>query len=156
MTNNISELNFDSVLMDIKATSYKQVLQKLSEHTSNLIGAPKDFLLEELLKHEAEHSSGIGNGVAIAHMRLPRLTRPMKIFAKISRPVNFMSTDGEPVDLICLVLSPDFEGTKHLSRLAKVSRFFCDQIFCNNLRDANTKDEIRNTLKEMNTRRMAA
>ena len=105
---------------------------------------------------EKQGSSGIGNGVAISHMRLPRLTRPMIIYSKLSHMVDFNANDGEPVDLMCLVLSPEFEGPKHLQRLAKVTRFFNDEHFCNQLRQASDKQDIRFILKEMNDRKLAA
>ena len=149
-------LRFDSIIPEMKVTSSKQVIQKLSEHTSHLIGTPQRFLFETLSDQEHKQSSGIGQGVAIAHMRLPRLTRSMVVFSKLSRPIDFNAIDEQPVDLVCLVLSPEFEGPKHLSRLAKVSRFFSDKSFCDSLRDAKDAHDIRLILKEINSRKMAA
>lgn len=154
MTNDINELQFDSILMDLKASNTVQILQKLSEHTARLIGTPKQLLMDHL--QNQEQSSGIGGGVAISHMRLPRLTKPLIIFVKLSNNVDFKAMDGEPVDLVCLVLSPEFEGPKHLSRLAKVSRFFSSHSFCEQLREAQDKDDVRLALKNINMRRIAA
>ena len=156
MTNDIHELHFDSIVMNLKATNSKEVLKKISEHTSRLIGTPKNVLFADLYKQEQESSSGIGGGVAIAHKRLPRLTKPFIVFAKLDKAVEFHAVDSDPVDLVCLVLSPEFEGPKHLSRLSKVSRHFGDQNFCTNLRAAQDDDDVRMVLKELNSRRMAA
>ena len=156
MTNNIHELRFDSILPDLKVTSAKQVLQKLAKHAFRLIGTPEKILLNNLLLQEQNETSGIGQGVAIVHMRLPRLTKPFVVFTKLARMVDFKAIDEEPVDLVCLVLSPEYEGPKHLRRLAKVSRFFNDKRFCDNLRAAQNTDDIRMVLKEINSRKMAA
>jgi PTS system nitrogen regulatory IIA component len=156
MTNEINVLHFDSIITELKATNVKQVFQTLSTHVSRLIGTPEKFILESLINSEKQENSGIGHGVAISHMRLPRLTRPMIVYAKLLSIVDFQSSDGEPVDLVCLILSPEFEGSKHLQRLAKVTRFFNDKNFCAELRAAEDKDDIRLTLKEMNNRKLAA
>ncbi len=156
MTNDIHALRFDSILLDLKVANSKDILKKLSEHTALLIGTSQKILLETLLKQEEEQSSGIGVGVAIAHKQLPRLTKPFIIFAKLENPIEFNAVDGDPVDLVCLVLSPEFEGSKHLSRLSKVSRFFNDKNFCDDLRQAKDADDIRLTLKEVNGRKIAA
>lgn len=156
MTNNINELRFDSILPDLKVTTAKQVLQELSKHTFHLIGTPEKTLLASLLQQELEENSGIGHGVAIVHMRLPRLTKPFVVFTKLAHMVDFKAVDDEPVDLVCLVLSPEYEGTKHLQRLAKVSRFFSNKIFCNKLRAAEGTEGIRMVLKEINDQKMAA
>lgn len=156
MTKEMTTLNFDSIITDLKATNVKQVFQKLSHHVHRLIGTPESTILETLISFEKEGTSGIGGGVAISHMRLPRLTHPMIIYAKSSNDINFQAHDGEFVDLICLVLSPEHEGVKHLQRLSKVTRFFNDKNFCDMLRHAEDKADIRQALKIMNHSRVAA
>jgi|GEM_PF-441460 len=156
MTNEMSTLNSDSIIPELKASNVKSVFQKLSTHVHRLIGTPERFILGHLLEQEKRENSGIGNGVAIAHMRLPRLTHPMIIYSKLSQSVDFNANDGEPVDLLCLILSPDHEGSVHLQRLAKVTRFFRDISFCDKLRTATDKDEIRQILKEINYHKLAA
>ena len=156
MTNEMSTIHFDSIITELKATSVIQVFQNLSTHVSRLIGTPEKSILDALTNAEKEVNSGIGHGVAISHMRLPRLTRPMIIYAKLPNAVDFVSNYGDPVDFMCLVLSPEFEGAKHLQRLAKVTRFFNDINFCEQLREAKNKDDIYLILKEINARKLAA
>lgn len=157
MPDNIQqELRFDSIIAELKVTGSKQVFQKLSEHVSRLVGTPQKTVKESLLAQEKAQSSGIGQGVAIPHMKLPSLTKPLVIFAKLARPVDFKSSDDEPVDLVCLVLSPTHDGPKHLRRLARTTRFFTDKSFCNQLRSATDIDDIRLIVKEINNRKMAA
>lgn len=156
MTNEINKLHFDSIITELKSTSVKGVFQKLSVHVHRLIGTPEKLIFNYLIESEKTDNSGIGNGVAIAHMRLPRLTHPMIIYSKLSQSIDFKSNDGEPVDLVCLILSPEHEGAKHLQRLSKVTRFFNDRVFCNKLRQAKDKDDIRQALKDINNHRIAA
>lgn len=156
MTNDIQEMHFDSILLDFSANSIKQVHKKLSEHVAHLIGTPEKILFESLMEQEREQSSAIGNGLAIAHMRLPRLTRPIIVFAKLNVAVDFKAADNIPTDMVCLVLSPEFEGPKHLQRLAMTARFFANENTCEKLRETKDKDEVRIVLKNINALRMAA
>lgn len=156
MTNDIHEVRFDSIIMNLKAVSPKDILKKLSEHTSNLIGTSQQTIYDSLMEQEKQDCSGIGGGIAIPHMRLPSLTKPFIIFAKLDKAIEFNAVDHDPVDLVCLVLSPEFEGPKHLSRLSTVSRFFSNQVFCEKLRHATDADDIRLIIREINDRKMAA
>ena len=152
----MNEMYFDTILMDVKATNAKQVYQKLAEHVANLIGTPEQFLLEMITDNEERHNSGVSHGVAIAHAQLPRLTRPMIIFSKIEDLVDFHAADGEPVDMVALVLSPEFEGSKHLQRLARVTRFFNEAETRMALRNADDFEAVRNVVKEANALKKAA
>ena len=156
MTGQINMLHFDSIISNLNADTTKQVLQKLSEHISNLVGTSQKTVYETLVEQERQQSSGIGRGVAIAHMRLPRLTRPLTIFAKLEKSIDFQSVDGEPVDLICLVMSPEHEGSQHLNRRASVSRNFNDVDLCNRLRGAEDAGDIKMLIKQFNERKLAA
>ena len=156
MTNNVQEIHFDTILLDVKAKNVNQVLQKLSEHVSNLIGIPEKNLFDNLTQREEQQNSCIGQGVAVADTKLPRLTRPMVIFSRLRKAINFQAIDGEPVDIVVLVLSPEFEEAKHLQRLATTTRFLCDIDICSSLRDAKNYETIRDIVKKVNTPKQAA
>jgi len=156
MSNNIQDMFVDTIISDLKASSKKEVYKKLANHVATLIGTPENFLLDIINKNEQQQSSAMGNGVAVAHAQLPRLTRPIIVLAKTTQGVDFMADDGEPVDLITLVLSPEFEGPTHLQRIALVARFFNDETARKNLREAEDYESIRSTIKQMNERKKAA
>lgn len=149
-------IEFDSIIMDLKTTSVKETFLKLSAHINRLIGTPEKVIFNHLMELENKSSSGIGKGVSIPHMRLPRLTRPITVFAKLSSNVDFNSSDGEPVDIVGLVLSPEHEGPKHLQRLAATTRFFNNAETLTNLRMCEDKDDVKMVLKQKNDLRIAA
>ena len=156
MSNNIQDMFVDTIISDLKASSKKEVYKKLANHVATLIGTPENFLLDIINNNEQQQNSSMGNGVAIAHAQLPRLTRPIIVLAKTAQGVDFMADDREPVDLITLVLSPEFEGPTHLQRIAMVARFFNDETARKNLREAENYEDIRSTIKQMNERKKAA
>ncbi len=156
MTSTAEEMYFDTILPDFKATSTKQLYQMLSKHVSNLIGTSEKFVFDVLMENEALHNSGIGNGVAIADAKIPRLTRPMIIFTKLANAINFNAIDGEPVDMVAIILSPEHEGSMHLQRLAMTTRFFSDEEARNALRKAKDYDSIRLAVQDIHARKKAA
>jgi PTS system nitrogen regulatory IIA component len=159
MTNKDKKLHFDSIMMDVHANSMKQAYQILADQVSQLIGTPKQSIISHLIEAEKNQTAIIGNGIAIPHMRLERLTKPMVVFMKLNNGIDAIDMDNVddiPADLFCLVLSPDYEGTKHLQRLSMVSRAFKNNGFCKLLRQANNKQEIRSAVEIVNEKRIAA
>jgi nitrogen PTS system EIIA component len=80
------------------------------------------FLLEVLLARESLGSTGIGNGVAIPHVRNPivlHIPKPMIALFFLERPVEFAAIDGKPVHTLFTIVSPTIRG--HLHLLARLS-----------------------------------
>ena len=66
-----------------------------------------------LQQREKLGSTGVGNGIAIPHGKLPKLDKLFGLFARLERPVDFEALDGQPVDLVFLLLAP--EGSRRRS-----------------------------------------
>ena len=77
----------------------------------------------------ALQSTGIGEGVAIPHGKLPGLQRLLASFARSRAGVDFESIDGQPTHLFFLLVVPEHSGGQHLKALARISRFFRDAGF---------------------------
>jgi PTS system nitrogen regulatory IIA component len=132
----------DFVLCDIRANSKKHVLEAVAKEISRYLdGACScNDLLDALLEREKIGNTAIGGGVAIPHVRLSCLDNCFSTFIRLPRPVSFDAYDGEPVDLIYLLLAPATPNsrTASLMQLARISNFFRNEDFRNMLR--NTED----------------
>ena len=126
----------NAVLAHYKATSKKQLLQDLAGEASRLTGLDARLVFETLLKREKLGSTGLGQGIAIPHGKFAELDRVRGLFVKLAQPVKFDSVDGEPVDLVFLLLAPESAGADHLKALARISRL---------LRDAALVEKLRGT-----------
>ena len=51
------------------------------------------------MQREKLGSTGVGNGIAIPHGKLPKLENLFGLFARLDRPIDFEALDGQPVDL---------------------------------------------------------
>ncbi len=80
-----------------------------------------EFLLEVLLARESLGSTGIGDGVAVPHVRNPivlHVASPMITLAFLARPIEFDAVDRKPVHALFTIVSPSIQAHLHLlSRL---------------------------------------
>ncbi len=94
------------------------------------------------MQREKLGSTGIGHGIAIPHGKMPKLDRLFGLFARLDRPIDFESLDGQPVDLIFLLLAPEGAGADHLKALARVARLLRDPDTANKLRESRDADAL--------------
>ncbi|MCZ8184059.1 PTS IIA-like nitrogen regulatory protein PtsN [Rhabdaerophilum sp. SD176] len=114
----------ESVLAGLKGNGKKQILQDLAGHIARVAGLNERLVFETLLQRERLGTTAIGQGIAIPHGRMAGLGRLVGFFAQLARPVDFEALDGEPVDLVFVLLAPEDAGADHLQALARIARLF--------------------------------
>jgi nitrogen PTS system EIIA component len=115
-------------------TSKKRLFQELAEITSSLTSLRAGDLLDALQERESLGPTGVGNGVALPHARVPGLDRVMGVFVRLEKPLAFDAVDRQPVDLVFALFAPEDAGVDHLKALALVSRKLRNTTVCNKLR----------------------
>ena len=138
----------DGVIANLRVTSKKQALQELAKKAAQLTGLPERSIFEVLIERERLGTTGVGNGIAIPHGKLPGLEQLHGLFARLEKPIDFEAIDEEPVDLICLLLAPETAGADHLKALARVSRLLRDSSVCEKLRGTDKADAVYALLTE--------
>ena len=126
-----------AILPSVKAGSKKQLLQELAAFAAKQAGLLESDVYEALLQRERLGSTGIGHGIAIPHGKLPKLNQLFGIFARLEKPLDFEALDGEPVDLIFLLLAPEEAGADHLKALSRVARALRDPAIAQKLRKSH-------------------
>jgi PTS system nitrogen regulatory IIA component len=102
----------NAIIPALKVNGKKQALQEIAAKAAELTGQSDRTILEILLQREKLGSTGVGGGVAIPHGKLPRLNKVFGVFARLERPVDFEALDGQPVDLVFLLLAPEGAGAR--------------------------------------------
>ena len=106
------------------------------------------FLYQVLLAREALGSTGVGEGIAIPHVRNPivlHLSRPTVTLCFLEQPVDFDALDGQPVSTLFTLISPTVRAHLHLlSRLAFTLR---DPNFKAAVRSQASREEIFEALR---------
>jgi PTS system nitrogen regulatory IIA component len=132
----------NAIIPAMKVNGKKQALQEIAAKAAELTGHNEKAVLEILLQREKLGSTGVGNGVAIPHGKLQKLGSVFGLFARLERPIDFEALDGQPVDLIFLLLAPEGAGADHLKALARVARLLRDPEVARKLRASNGAEAI--------------
>jgi PTS system nitrogen regulatory IIA component len=131
-----------SVVANLRVANKRQALQELARRAAPLVGADEATIFDTLMTREQLGTTGIGSGTAVPHGRLRGLTKPVALFARLEKPVDFEAIDAQPVDLIFLLLTAPEAGADHLKALARISRFLRDRAVCAKLRGTDDADAI--------------
>jgi len=134
---------------DFQASSKEEVLKKLAEEAVNLAEGVDAGLIYDIL-HEREElgSTGIGQGIAIPHGKIPGLQKLSILVARCKDGVPFEASDSMPVYIIVLLLAPDDATTTYLKILARVSRVLKMKGVVERIRNAADAMEIKQIIGE--------
>lgn len=141
-------IDAQSVLANVKAQTKKQLLQDLSQALAKRVAVDHRIIFETLLTREKLGTTGIGQGIAIPHGKVATLNRVHGLFARLATPIDFESVDGQPVDLVFVLLAPDHAGADHLKALARISRMLRDPAVVAKLRGTDTAEGLYAILTE--------
>ncbi len=136
----------DRVLADLRAGSKKQLLADLARAAADVTGLHERQIFDVLVERERLGSTGLGNGIAIPHGRIPGLTRVYELFARVTTAVDYEALDNRPVDLVYLLLAPADAGADHLKALARISRLLRDGPTCAKLRGSDSEAALTSVL----------
>ena len=146
-----------SCSVSLKAATKEDVLREVVD---NLVaaGVLDAGLLEPahaaLLAREELASTGVGQSVAIPHVRLAGLTQTAASLSVHSAGVEWGAVDNEPVHVVVTVIRPDRPGDKHdpeqhLEMMRWIARLARTGDFRRFAQQARTRSELVDLLKEM-------
>jgi PTS system nitrogen regulatory IIA component len=139
----------EASILDLKSTTKDDLLAEMAAALAAVEPALEvESLLGVLREREALQSTGIGEGVAIPHGKVDGLDRLVAAFARSTTGVAFDSIDGQPTQLLFLLVVPEQSGGQHLKALARISRFFRDASFREKLLGATDLEEIFRAIEE--------
>lgn len=116
--------------------SKKRVLELIGKLIAQHTQLNADAIYESLIAREKLGSTGFGNGIAIPHCRLEQCTEAVGALLQLNRRIDFDSLDGEPVDLIFVLLVPHEATEQHLQILKTLAEKLDQQELREALRQA--------------------
>jgi PTS system nitrogen regulatory IIA component len=130
-------LSSADTLVDVQAPDKSRLLTDLAARAASSLQLEANTIVGEILKREALGSTGVGGGVAIPHARIPDLKKPFGILARLRRPIEFDAVDGQPIDVVFLLLLPMTAEGEQLNTLAAVARRLRDKAAIRDIRRAS-------------------
>ena len=122
-------LSAGNVVVDLDAGSkgeFFAAVGKLFEQASDL---PAAGVAASLAAREKLGSTGLGQGIAIPHGRIPRLAQATGAFARLRAPIAFDAPDGKPVEQLFVLLVPEQATDEHLELLSELAQMFSERSF---------------------------
>lgn len=121
--------------------------QRLLENLCGLLRADGSELdghqmLEALLARERLGSTGIGEGVALPHGRVPGLTRAVGAFATLERAMDYDAIDRKPVVMAFALLVPENAAQEHLRILSELAGLFSNKSWRRALLEAKNQQDL--------------
>lgn len=139
----------------LRPGSRKILIRQLAEKAASRLSLKPTDILAALDTREQLGSTAFGGGVAIPHARLPFTGRAFAVMAFLESAINFDALDGAPVDVVCLLVTPQTPPTEHLRALASVSRLLRDRTVLTTLRGCKSSDAVYAVLDQWDQRQAA-
>jgi len=146
----VEALQAGGIFYRVDGTDKESVLRAVVEHMRLPEEVDRDFLLRVLLARENLQSTGIGDGIAIPHVRNPivlHVLRPMITLCFLEQPVAFGALDGKPVNVLFSLISPTVRA--HLRMLSRLSFALTDAGFKQAIVNQASRDEILNQARRV-------
>ena len=125
------------IILELESTDKDGVLRELAGAVQDKCPSiDMDTMTQILAEREQIGSTGVGNGVAIPHGKVPGLEKLLLCFGRSSRGINFDAVDNRPVQLLVMILAPPDMAGEYLQTLARVSRL---------LKDTTTRNKLLQT-----------
>jgi PTS system nitrogen regulatory IIA component len=131
-----------SVVAQLNGRTAAEVLAELCRPVAATTGIDAGRLVQVLLDREKLGSTGVGDGVAIPHGKLPGLPQLVATFGRSAAGIDYRAVDGQPARLFFALFAPENSAGAHLKALSRVSRVFRTPSFREAVLSADSAEEI--------------
>lgn len=149
----IARLVEDAALLSALAAKNKEgALKELlaaAQGTGRLSTKTGKALAKRLHEREAIGSTGLGNGVAVPHVKSDDVDGVTLVVARAVEGLEWQAIDGRAVYILFLLVSPSAEPEMHLQCLRWISTLARNGDFRRFLLDADGEQAMRELLREM-------
>lgn len=130
----IPELDVDS-----KESAIDELL-KLFKEDERIVDIEE--VKKAIMEREKIMSTGVGHGFGIPHCKTNKVTEIVAAFGKTKIPIDFEALDGNPVNLIFLLIGKDNLVAPHIKLLSRISLLMNNEDVREKLNHAASQDEI--------------
>ena len=137
-----------NVLADLDVSSKKRVFEQVGLLFENSIHIARSIVFDSLFAREKLGSTGLGQGIAIPHGRIKGLKEAVGALVRLRAAIAFDSPDGQPVNLIFVLLVPEKATDLHLQILSELAQMFSDKALREKLLTETDAADIHRLISE--------
>ena len=141
----------EAIIPQIQASDRDGALRELVTSLAGAGALPAeavDEVVAALIKREQNGSTGFGKGVAVPHVKHPRVTKMAGTVGRSVNGIDFAALDHQPVYSVVLLLSPENAPQQHLQAMNAVFNNLQKDTFRRFLRQSGTREAIAELLDE--------
>ncbi len=136
------------VVCRVPGISKKRLFETIAKVISeDQVSLPYNAVFSSLMAREKLGSTGLGQGIAIPHCRVDNCTHAMGTLITLEEAIDFDAPDGNPVDILFVLLVPEEAQQQHLDILASIAELFSQKTFCDQIRQAKSNTTLFETAK---------
>jgi|TARA_B100001094_G_scaffold289208_1_gene305975 PTS system nitrogen regulatory IIA component len=127
----------------IEGFSKKRLLTRVSGLLGGLFtNLDETEVFNSMMAREQLGSTGLGNGIAIPHCRVPQCKEIIGSLVTLSEPIDYDAIDDAPVDIIFILIVPEEKKDEHIRVLAGLAELFNNPNFCHTLRKCQENKQL--------------
>ena len=147
----------DAIIPDLKSTDRDGVIGEMVDALIAAGAATKslrDELIKKIIEREKHGSTGFGKGVAVPHVKHPKLKKMAAGIAVSPQGVDFNALDKAPVYSIILLLSPENKPEEHLQAMEKIFENMQKEVFRRFLRQASSVADVEDLILDADNQQL--
>ena len=141
----------DAIVSRLQSQERDAVIAELVEslvQAGCINSAQMKEITQKIIEREKQGSTGIGKGIAVPHIKHPSVKNIIGTIGCSKEGVDFSSLDKAPVYSVLLLISPPNNPDRHLEAMESLFSHLQREMFRKFLRQAESKEEIVDLLKE--------
>ena len=138
-----SILSPELTFCNVQCKSKKRLLETSAELIAEKVpSVDANQIYNALIAREQLGSTGLGNGIAIPHCRVPKCESTIGCLIKLEKGIDFDAIDGQPVDLLFYLLVPETTIEGYLEVLRNLAERLNNNEYCANLRACSSSSAL--------------
>ena len=140
-------ITLDCINIDLKGTTKSEIIDEMVDilYNNGKLNDREEYK-KEILKREAQSSTGMEEGIAIPHGKTNAVKIPTVAIGISKKGIDYESLDGEPSHLFFMIAAPENSNDSHIELLSKITTMLLEDDIREALLNAKSKEEVLDIL----------
>jgi PTS system fructose-specific IIA component/PTS system nitrogen regulatory IIA component len=147
----------ESIRCDLAAEDRDGAIAEMIDMLVSSGAAPADIrdeLLSKILERERKSSTGFGYGVAVPHIKHPKIAKLAAGLGLSERGIDFESRDKLPVYTVVMLLTPADQPEDHLQAMETIFKNLSKETFRRAMRQTQSNEDVLTLLDDADHHRL--
>ena len=123
-------------------------MEELVEAISKEEVTDRDLFFRAVVSREKVMTTGVGDGIAIPHARIPQVKTPFLAIGRSAKGIEYGSVDGKLVQVVILIGASDKQTSLYLQLLSRSLFLFTEETLRKKILKASASKDVIRILSE--------